>query len=37
MLKEDRVYDNLLTNTISRKIKKILVKVSPKIYFNIKG
>ena len=36
-LKEDRVYDNLLTNTISRKIKKILVKVSPKIYFKIKG
>ena len=25
MLKEDRVYDNLLTNTISRKIKKILL------------
>ena len=37
MLREDKVYDNLLTNTVSRKIKKVLVKISPKIYFKIKG
>ena len=32
----DNVYDDLLTNTISRKIKKVLVKISPKIYYKIK-
>lgn len=32
-LKEDRVYDNLLINTIPRKIKKIIIKISPKFYF----
>ena len=32
----DNVYDDLLTDTISRKIKKALVKISPKIYYKIK-
>ena len=32
----DNVYDDLLTDTISRKIKKVLVKISPKIYYKIK-
>lgn len=30
-LKEVNVYDNLLTNTTSRKIKKIIYKISPKL------
>ena len=30
-LKEDKVFDNLLTNTITRKIKKSLFTISPKI------
>ncbi len=32
----DNVYDDLLTDTTSRKIKKVLVKISPKIYYKIK-
>ena len=30
-LKEDRVYDNLLVDTLGRKIKKIMFKISPKL------
>lgn len=30
-LKENKVYDNLLTDTFSRKIKKIMYKISPKL------
>lgn len=30
-LKENKVYDNLLTDTLKRKIKKILFKISPKL------
>lgn len=30
-LKEDKVFDKLLTNTLSRKIKKIMYQISPKI------
>ena len=36
-LKKDKVFNNLMTDTISRKIKKILVSISPKIYYKIKG
>ena len=35
-LKKERVFDNLLTNTFSRKIKKILISISPKLYFKLK-
>lgn len=34
-LKKDKVFDQLLTNTKARKIKKILLKISPKIYYKI--
>lgn len=34
-LKEDKVYDNLLTDTLSRKIKKMLLKISPKMVAKI--
>jgi len=34
-LKEEKVFDNTLSDTISRKIKKMLVKVSPKLYYKI--
>lgn len=34
-LKELKVYDLLLTDTFSRKIKKIILKISPKIYYKI--
>ena len=30
-LKDKKIYDNLLTDTFSRKIKKIMYKVSPKL------
>ena len=35
LLKEKNVYDNILTNTFSRKIKKILFKISPKLTIKI--
>lgn len=35
-LKEQRVFDNILTDTILRKIKKILFKISPKLASKIK-
>lgn len=34
-VKEDKVYDNLLTDTLSRKIKKTLLKISPKMVAKI--
>lgn len=33
--KEVKIYDNLLTDSLPRKIKKILLKISPKIYYKI--
>ena len=30
---EDKIFDNLLDDTLPRKIKKILIKISPKIYY----
>lgn len=35
IVKEDKVYDNLLTDTLSRKIKKMLLKISPKMVAKI--
>lgn len=32
-IKEDKVIDNFLTDTFARKIKKIIIKVNPKIYY----
>ena len=32
---KDKVYDNLLTNTFFRKIKKLFLRISPKIYYKI--
>ena len=32
-LKKDKVFDNLLSNSFLRKIKKTLVKLSPKLYY----
>lgn len=34
-LKEYKVYDDLLTNNKENKIKKILIKISPKLYYKI--
>lgn len=34
-LKEYKVYDNLLTYNLKNKIKKILIKISPKLYYKI--
>jgi hypothetical protein len=36
LMKKNNVYENLLSNTLPRKIKKILVKVSPRIYYSKK-
>lgn len=36
-LKNRKVYDNLLDDTQKRKIKKRLLKVSPKFYYRVKG
>lgn len=35
-LKKDKVYKNLLSNTIPRKIKKLILKISPKTYYRKK-
>ena len=32
-LKKDKVFDNLLSDSLGRKIKKILVKISPRLYY----
>ncbi len=37
ILKEEKVYDLLLSNTLSRKIKKMLIKISPKLYYKLIG
>lgn len=34
-LKQNKVYDNLLTNSFSRKIKKLVLKISPKLFYKI--
>ena len=34
-LKEEHVYDNLLTDTLPRKIKKQILKISPKLFYKI--
>lgn len=36
-LKEVKAFDNMLTNSLPRKIKKILLQVSPKIYYKLLG
>ena len=36
-LKEVKIFDNILTNSLPRKIKKILLQISPKIYHKISG
>ena len=36
ILKEEKVFDNLLASTFPRRIKKWLVKISPKIYYRKK-
>ena len=36
ILKEEKVYDNLLTDTFPRKIKKLVVKISPRLYYKFK-
>ena len=36
-LKKDKVFDNLLNDSLGRKIKNILVKISPRLYYNIKS
>ena len=35
-LKKEKVFDNLLDNTFARKIKKHIIKISPKLYYKIK-
>lgn len=35
LLRKDKVFDNLLVDTKARKLKKQLVKISPKIYYKI--
>ena len=34
-LKKEKIFTNLLTDTLARKIKKILISISPKIYFKL--
>lgn len=33
LLRKEKVFDNLLSDTISRKIKKIIVRISPRFYY----
>lgn len=34
-LKQDKVFDNILSDTLPRKIKKIILKISPKLYYKV--
>lgn len=34
-LKENKVYDNILADTLPRKVKRSLLKISPKLYYKI--
>lgn len=34
LLKKENVFDNLLEDTLMRKIKKIIIKINPKIYYH---
>ena len=36
ILKEEKVYDNILTDSLPRKIKKVLLIISPKLYYKNK-
>ena len=36
-LKEENVFDNILTDTLPRKIKSILLRISPKLYYKVLG
>ena len=35
-LKKENVFDNLLTDTFSRKIKKMIMYISPRLYYKIR-
>ena len=35
-LKKDKVFDNILADTLKRKVKKSIIKKTPKLYFRIK-
>ena len=35
-IKNEKIYDDILSDTLSRKIKKIFLKVSPEIYYKLK-
>jgi uncharacterized protein with von Willebrand factor type A (vWA) domain len=37
MLKKEKVFNNILTDTLPRKIKNILLRISPKIYYKTLG
>lgn len=34
-LKQDKVFDNILSDTLPRKTKKIILKISPKLYYKV--
>lgn len=36
-IKKDRVFDNILADTPQRKIKKLILKISPKLYYKLLG
>ena len=35
IIKKEKIFNNLLTDTFARKVKKILISISPKIYFKL--
>lgn len=34
-LKQDKVFDQLIANTIPRKVKKLIIRISPRLYYKI--
>ena len=36
VLKKEKVFDNILADTIPRRIKKVLLKIDPKLYYRKK-
>ena len=35
LLKKQRIFDNLLADTFARKIKILIVRISPRLYYKI--
>ena len=37
IIRKEKIIDNILSNTFSRKLKKVLIKISPRLYYKLLG